>query len=83
MGPEFRENDPRLIVYEPKRPLLQSLPKQEDNATLQWIISKLFHAMMSNESESSQINCTSQDEKHSSTIPIQQSQDTKIKINKN
>ena len=81
VGPEFRENDPRLIVYEPKRSLLQFLPKQEDNATLQWIISKLFHAMMSNESESSQINCTSQDEKRSSTIPIQQSQDTKNKIN--
>ena len=37
--------------------------------------------MISNESESSQINCTSQDEKRSSTIPIQQSQDTKNKIN--
>ena len=81
MGPEFRENDPRLIVYEPKRPLLQSLPKQEDNATSQWIITQLFHAMMPNKSESNQINCTSQDEKYSSTIPIQQSQDTKNKIN--
>jgi len=49
----FRENDPRLIVYEPKRPLLSSLPEQGENATKKWIISQLTDAMMPNENKSS------------------------------
>ena len=51
VGPTFRENDPRLIVYEPKRPPLEPLPRQTDNATKQWIILKLLHAMTPNKNE--------------------------------
>jgi len=51
VGPTIRENDPRLIVYEPKRPQLPPLPKQEEFATKYWIISQLSHAMMPNKSK--------------------------------
>jgi len=51
VGPTFRKNGPRLIVYKPKRPQLPPLPKQEEFATKYWIISQLSHAMMPNKSK--------------------------------
>jgi len=44
-------NDPRLIVYKPKRPQLPPLPKQKEFATKYWIISQLSHVMMPNKSK--------------------------------
>jgi hypothetical protein len=47
VGPEFKEIDPRLIVYEPKRPAIDILPEQDEDSTKEWIIEELIDAMYS------------------------------------
>ena len=45
VSPLFQENNPRLIVYEPKCPLIRPLEDQSKDATKEWIIFQLTQAM--------------------------------------
>ena len=45
VSPLFHKNDPKLIVYEPKHPLIKALEDQSKDATKEWIIFQLTQAM--------------------------------------
>jgi hypothetical protein len=63
VGPLFRQNDQRLIVYEPKRPALTPLPELQEDSNKKWVLANLMAAMNAKSYPCTNGSCVAKDQK--------------------